>query len=102
MGLGYRPHPWYASLARRISFFIAKYGPGVNLGGWLITEPFIVPALYEKYQNATPPAVDEWTLSEAMLNDTSPGGGIQQMEDHYKTFIVRSHPLRGSSLHKHT
>ncbi|GJE83932.1 glycoside hydrolase family 5 protein [Phanerochaete sordida] len=61
---------------------------GVNLGGWLITEPFIVPALYEKYQNATPPAVDEWTLSEAMLNDTSPGGGIQQMEDHYKTFIT--------------
>lgn len=61
---------------------------GVNLGGWLITEPFIVPALYEKYQNASPPAVDEWTLSEAMLNDTSPGGGIQQLEQHYQTFIT--------------
>ena len=64
--------------------------PGVNLGGWLITEPFIVPALYEKYQNASPPAVDEWTLSEAMINDTSPGGGIQQLEQHYQTFIVSS------------
>ena len=61
---------------------------GVNLGGWLITEPFIVPALYEKYQNVTPPAIDEWTLSIAMRNDTGPGGGIQQLEDHYKTFIV--------------
>ncbi|KAI0337316.1 glycoside hydrolase [Trametopsis cervina] len=61
---------------------------GVNLGGWLITEPFIVPALYEKYQNTTPQAVDEWTLSVAMRNDTSPGGGIGQLEDHYKTFIT--------------
>ena len=36
--------------------------------------------------------LDEW--GEAMLNDTSPGGGIQQMEDHYKTFIVRLTSLR--------
>ena len=68
---------------------------GVNLGGWLITEPFIVPALYEKYQVVTPnpaipggQAVDEWTLSVAMRNDTTPGGGIEQLERHYKSFIV--------------
>ncbi|OBZ71970.1 putative glucan 1,3-beta-glucosidase D [Grifola frondosa] len=68
---------------------------GVNLGGWLVLEPFIVPALFEKYQNSTPsPAlpggavVDEWSLSVAMLNDTSEGGGIQQIEEHYKTFIT--------------
>ncbi|KAI0751685.1 glycoside hydrolase superfamily [Daedaleopsis nitida] len=68
---------------------------GVNLGGWLVLEPFIVPALFEKYQNVTPnpaipggQAVDEWTLSVAMLNDTSEGGGIQQLEDHYRTFIT--------------
>ena len=61
---------------------------GVNLGGWLVTEPFIVPALYEKYQNTTPQAIDEWTLSIAMRNDTSKGGGIGQLEEHYKTFIV--------------
>ena len=61
-----------------------------------MTEPFIVPALYEKYQNVTPNpaipggrAVDEWSLSVAMLNDTSEGGGIQQLEEHYRTFIVR-------------
>ena len=71
---------------------------GVNLGGWLITEPFIVPALYEKYQNATPPAVDEWTLSEAMINDTSSGGGLKQLEEHYKTFIVSSRPSNSRAL----
>ncbi|KAI8984881.1 glycoside hydrolase [Trametes punicea] len=68
---------------------------GVNLGGWLVLEPFIAPALFEKYQNVTPsPAlpggnvVDEWSLSVAMLNDTSEGGGIEQIENHYATFIT--------------
>lgn len=52
----------------------------VNLGGWLVTErkhvhlnhgpqtdnlAFIVPALYERYQNSTPKAIDEYTLSQA-------------------------------------
>ncbi|KAL7281935.1 hypothetical protein ACG7TL_003402 [Trametes sanguinea] len=68
---------------------------GVNLGGWLVLEPFIAPALFEKYQNVTPsPAlpgglvVDEWSLSVAMINDTSEGGGIEQIEKHYATFIT--------------
>ena len=68
---------------------------GVNLGGWLVLEPFIAPSLFENYQNSTPsPAlpgglvVDEWSLSVAMINDTSDGGGIEQIEEHYKTFIV--------------
>lgn len=68
-----------------------KYGEekirGVNIGGWLNTEPFMVPALYEKYMQSSTPAVDEWTLCENMRKDTA-GGGIQQLEDHYKTFIT--------------
>jgi len=51
-----------------------------------VTEPFISPALYEKYVNQSSelPVVDEWTLSVAM------GGNLaQEMERHYKTFIVR-------------
>ncbi|KAH8106773.1 glycoside hydrolase [Cristinia sonorae] len=72
-----------------------KYGDdvirGVNLGGWLNTEPVStttsVPALYEKYADGPNPAVDEWTLSEAMAADTA-GGGLNQLEDHYKTFIT--------------
>ncbi|WWD06575.1 hypothetical protein V865_004668 [Kwoniella europaea PYCC6329] len=56
---------------------------GVNLGGWLVTEPFIVPALYEQYQTSTPQAVDEYTLSQAMGQDLA-----TKMEEHYKTFIT--------------
>jgi hypothetical protein len=47
-------------------------------------EPFITPALYQKY----PRAIDEWTLHTLMAADTA-GGGINQIEEHYKTFIVR-------------
>ncbi|KAG6811733.1 hypothetical protein H0H92_006085 [Tricholoma furcatifolium] len=57
---------------------------GVNLGGLFVLEPFITPALYQKY----PGAVDEWTLSTLMAADTSATGGISQLEDHYNTFIT--------------
>ncbi|THH20693.1 hypothetical protein EW146_g728 [Bondarzewia mesenterica] len=60
---------------------------GVNLGGWLNTEPFIVPALYQKYLNSTPITIDEWTLSINMAADTA-SGGLSQLEDHYNTFIT--------------
>ncbi|KZT18590.1 glycoside hydrolase family 5 protein [Neolentinus lepideus HHB14362 ss-1] len=56
---------------------------GVNLGGWFVIEPFIAPSFFQKY-NGT---VDEWTLSIAMANDTA-SGGLQQLEDHYNTFIT--------------
>ncbi|ODN80622.1 hypothetical protein L202_02809 [Cryptococcus amylolentus CBS 6039] len=57
---------------------------GVNLGGWLTTEPFIVPALYEKYANGTAgTAVDEYTLSQNMGDNLT-----QAMTEHYDTFIT--------------
>ncbi|QRW00897.1 Cellulase (glycosyl hydrolase family 5 protein) [Ceratobasidium sp. AG-Ba] len=61
---------------------------GVNLGGWLVLEPFITPALYEPYMNATIPAVDEWTLCTNLANDTSSGGVAKVLENHYNTFIT--------------
>jgi glucan 1,3-beta-glucosidase len=61
----------------------------VNLGGWLNTEPFITPALYEKYQTGATPAIDEYTLCQNMANDTA-SGGLSQLENHYATFIVSS------------
>ena len=70
---------------------------GVNLGGLFVLEPFITPAIFQKY----PSAIDEWTLSEAMAADTGPGGGLQpQLEAHYDTFIVRliRFTLPGSDL----
>ncbi|TFK45133.1 glycoside hydrolase superfamily [Crucibulum laeve] len=56
---------------------------GVNLGGLFVLEPFISPALFQKY----PTAMDEWSISLAMRADTA-GGGIDQLEEHYNTFIT--------------
>ncbi|CCO32663.1 putative glucan 1,3-beta-glucosidase D [Rhizoctonia solani AG-1 IB] len=61
---------------------------GVNLGGWLVLEPFISPALYEPYMNTSTPAIDEWTLCENLANDPSSGGVAKAIEEHYKTFIT--------------
>ncbi|KAG8761027.1 hypothetical protein FRC14_000136 [Serendipita sp. 396] len=62
---------------------------GVNLGGWLVTEPFIVPALYQKYSgvtfdNGSYQVIDEWKLSEHMRAD----GSIGDLEKHYATFYT--------------
>lgn len=58
---------------------------GVNLGGWLVTEPFIVPGLYEKWRsnNAGIEVVDEFTLCQAMGDQVA-----EEMENHYRTFIT--------------
>ncbi|KAF8887157.1 glycoside hydrolase superfamily [Infundibulicybe gibba] len=62
----------------------ADVARGVNLGGWLVTEPFICPGLYEKYiNNSAVPVVDEWTLSIAMGANLA-----KEMEQHYATFIT--------------
>ncbi|EPQ56515.1 glycoside hydrolase [Gloeophyllum trabeum ATCC 11539] len=79
---GAKAQSWTPALNETFNWGVDKIY-GVNLGGWLVTEPFIVPSLYEKY----PKAVDEWTLSEAMAADTA-NGGLSQLEDHYKTFIT--------------
>ncbi|KAF7315129.1 Glycoside hydrolase family 5 protein [Mycena indigotica] len=54
---------------------------GVNLGGWFVLEPYIAPALFQKY----PSAADEWTLSTMMRAD---GTLESTMENHYDTFIT--------------
>ncbi|KJA22085.1 glycoside hydrolase family 5 protein [Hypholoma sublateritium FD-334 SS-4] len=56
---------------------------GVNLGGLFVLEPFITPAIFQRY----PTAVDEFTLSQAMAADTA-NGGLNQLEAHYDTFIT--------------
>lgn len=50
-----------------------------------MTEPFIVPGLYEKWRsnNAGIEVVDEFTLCQAMGDQVA-----EEMENHYRTFIV--------------
>lgn len=51
-----------------------------------VTEPFIVPALYEKYATVGGFAViDEWMLCVAMGKNVA-----KELENHYATFIVGS------------
>ncbi|KAF9513357.1 glycoside hydrolase family 5 protein [Hydnum rufescens UP504] len=57
---------------------------GVNLAGWLVLEPFITPAYFEKY----PGTLDEWSLSLAIANDPSSGGLQTVLENHYNTFVT--------------
>lgn len=61
-------------------------------------EPFITPQLFQKYYNSSIRAVDEWTLSQNMRADTA-SGGINQIEDHYKTFIVSDTQHTRKGLH---
>ncbi|CAE6430534.1 unnamed protein product [Rhizoctonia solani] len=82
-----RPQSWTPPLNQSWKFGTDRIR-GVNLGGWLVLEPFITPALYEPYQNATVPAIDEWTLCTNIAADKSSGGLAKVLEDHYNTFIT--------------
>ncbi|KAH6903619.1 exo-beta-1,3-glucanase [Coprinopsis sp. MPI-PUGE-AT-0042] len=53
---------------------------GVNLGGWLVLEPFITPGIFQRY----PGAVDEFTLTRIMREQ----GTLAELEEHYATFIT--------------
>lgn len=47
---------------------------GINVGGWLVTEPWVTPSLYKT-------AHDEFTLTQTAEGDVA-------LEHHYKTFIT--------------
>ncbi|KAG1767470.1 glycoside hydrolase family 5 protein [Suillus placidus] len=79
---GAYPNSWTPPLNSSWTWGVNKIY-GVNIGGLFVLEPFITPALYQKY----PGAVDEWTLSTLMAADTA-SGGLQQLETHYSTFIT--------------
>ncbi|KAF8205271.1 glycoside hydrolase superfamily [Mycena galopus ATCC 62051] len=82
---GARPQSWSPALNETFTIGEDKIR-GVNIGGWLVTEPFIVPSLYQTVQASAAAAagnitvIDEWTLLQA--------GGQQALEDHYNTFIT--------------
>ncbi|KAL1666983.1 glycoside hydrolase family 5 protein, partial [Schizophyllum commune] len=88
---GGRAQAWSPSIGRNETWTWGKdIIRGVNLGGWLVTEPFVSPALYEKYVNKTDIYIaDEWTLCLAMGAD-----GAEELEGHYKTFIRSATSLR--------
>lgn len=66
---------------------------GVNIGGWLSTEPFIMPSLFNTtyksivdHSIAGPPYLDEWSLTSALgLNQSN-----QILDKHYSQFAPSS------------
>lgn len=62
---------------------------GVNLGGWFVLEPFIVPGMFEPFNadsdspGAVNNAIDEWTLSQQLGSNLT-----NAMTEHYETWIT--------------
>ncbi|KAF8335351.1 glycoside hydrolase family 5 protein [Cantharellus anzutake] len=55
---------------------------GVSLGGWLVTEPWITPSLYDATNN--PNIVDEWTFCQYQDYNTA----HKALRSHWDTFIT--------------
>ena len=82
---GTRPNPYVPPLDEPWDY---GHRPirGMNLGGWLSTEPFITPSIFNNTSQGVPAFVDEYTLSMSL--------GSQQakvlFEQHYAGFVRRS------------
>ncbi|KAK3677807.1 hypothetical protein LTR78_002657 [Recurvomyces mirabilis] len=53
---------------------------GVNLGGWLVTEPWMTPSVFEKTNTTS-----EWALCSALGKDEA----LSQLQNHWSTFYTR-------------
>ena len=70
--------------ARDLSFdYNSQKIRGVNLGGWLVTEPWITPSLYEQ---AGEGAVDEYTLCQTLGKDAA----LSLLSAHWASWITAS------------
>lgn len=58
---------------------------GVNLGGWLVIEPFITPSLFDQF-DPQDNIVDEWGLCAKL----GPEEAKKQLQHHYDTFITEA------------
>lgn len=62
---------------------------GVNVGGWLVIEPFIAPALFEPYENdSSLYVVDEYTLMNQWFSEGGQSLKEKKLRQHYDTFIT--------------
>ncbi|KAJ9089913.1 hypothetical protein DSO57_1008012 [Entomophthora muscae] len=58
---------------------------GVNLGGWLVLEPWITPSLFEPFKGKSEGkmAVDEYTYTKILKHKAKP-----ILESHWKNFVT--------------
>ncbi|KAH7910927.1 glycoside hydrolase family 5 protein [Hygrophoropsis aurantiaca] len=57
---------------------------GVNLGGWLVLEPWITPSMFDNTGNSA--IVDEWTFCQYQNHDTA----SQALKSHWDTWITET------------
>ncbi|KAE9390726.1 glycoside hydrolase family 5 protein [Gymnopus androsaceus JB14] len=57
---------------------------GVNLGGWLVLEPWITPSIFDNTGNDA--IVDEWTFGEFQDHDTA----LSVLQNHWNTWITEA------------
>ncbi|KAI0275227.1 glycoside hydrolase family 5 protein [Gloeopeniophorella convolvens] len=55
---------------------------GVNLGGWLVLEPWITPSLFDGTNN--PAIIDEWTFGQLQPHDVA----LDALQKHWDTWIT--------------
>ncbi|RPD82289.1 exo-beta-1,3-glucanase [Lentinus tigrinus ALCF2SS1-7] len=55
---------------------------GVNLGGWLVLEPWITPSLFDNTGNTA--IVDEWTFGQLQNRQTA----LSALQNHWNTWIT--------------
>jgi glucan 1,3-beta-glucosidase len=68
--------------ARDLSFdYNSQKVRGVNLGGWLVTEPWITPSLYERAGDG---AIDEYTLCQTLGRDAA----LSLLSAHWASWIT--------------
>ncbi len=57
---------------------------GVNLGGWLVLEPWITPSIFDNTGNDN--IVDEWTFGQLQNYDTA----LSVLTNHWETFYTET------------
>ena len=59
---------------------------GVNLGGWLVLEPWIKPSLFQQFVQPPRPVKDEWTLTLVL----GKAEAQRQLSEHWDSWITES------------
>ena len=59
---------------------------GVNMGGWLVLEPWIVPSLFDQFLNTSyeNTAIDELTFGKYLGQEEA----LRQLEEHWSTWVT--------------
>jgi len=61
---------------------------GVNLGGWLVLEPWVTPSLFYQFEGKPPPqtAMDHYTFCSIL----GPREGNRQLREHWRKWVTEN------------